>query len=508
MTQIVTGYKRSLKIVVNKTIGGVIAAGYPMYYPTALDVLNGYFTLNGINYSIPSQEELGLMEQSEYDVLLLRFKQYVSLHEPDLSFSSDFVNSPEVYAPDECYEITTTTTEAVTTTTTYLITTTTTEELVTTTTTEAATTTTTTVTGGCEDGVGDWMQMFDFDVNTENATEFPWFELDFQALTGCMKIDFGDGLSVIENEVDSVMNAWTGFNYKEDPTEWWEIPYPDPAGDYNVKVYFKKKFEYQTLQTALDATYLLYFYDLETKGVLDISMFPRISNFDIQHALISSILLPTTFHPDWGLDAFMLHTVSDLQALNMTECLLPSTDYSTNRGDVNNLTVGFCFDLESISFPKGDDYMYWVDIYDNDVLTIINIDKNLDVGVNFKIYNCPLLSSINITGGNGNTSAKFFGVYNCPSMGYFDVTRWPNLTSISGSASYNTNKYRFMDNMWDAATVNHVLTDLDSISVGGYIHRTISIGGTNAAPDATSGGYDGLAAKASLEAKGFTVETI
>jgi uncharacterized protein (TIGR02145 family) len=134
MTQIVTGYKRSLKIVVNKTIDGILAAGYPKYYPTALDVLNGYFTLNGINYSIPSQEQLGLMEQSEYDVLLLRFKQYVSLHEPDLSFSSDFVNSPEVYAPDECYQITTTTTEHETTTTTEHETTTTTEHETTTTT--------------------------------------------------------------------------------------------------------------------------------------------------------------------------------------------------------------------------------------------------------------------------------------------------------------------------------------------------------------------------------------
>ena len=136
MTHIVTGYKRSLKIVVNKTIDGILAAGYPKYYPTALDVLNGYFTLNGINYSIPSQEQLGLMEQSEYDVLLLRFKQYVSLHEPDLSFSSDFINLPEVYAPDECYQITTTTTPVP-------VTTTTTEEIITTTTTELVTTTTT-----------------------------------------------------------------------------------------------------------------------------------------------------------------------------------------------------------------------------------------------------------------------------------------------------------------------------------------------------------------------------
>ena len=35
----------------------------------------------------------------------------------------------------------------------------------------------------------------------------------------------------------------------------------------------------------------------------------------------------------------------------------------------------------------------------------------------------------------------------------------------------------------------------------------INVRGTNAAPDGSSGGYDGLTAKANLIAKGFTVNT-
>jgi hypothetical protein len=73
-------------------------------------VSNGYFTLFGNQYTIPTAEELGYLSQAEYDLLLLRFKQYVLLNEPGLSFANDIVNEPEIYAPEECYQITTTTT--------------------------------------------------------------------------------------------------------------------------------------------------------------------------------------------------------------------------------------------------------------------------------------------------------------------------------------------------------------------------------------------------------------
>lgn len=61
------------------------------------------------------------------------------------------------------------------------------------------------------------------------------------------------------------------------------------------------------------------------------------------------------------------------------------------------------------------------------------------------------------------------------------------------------------NNNMSVADVNHILYDLDSTSASGYTGRVINIGGTNADPDSSSGGYDGLAAKAALEGKGFTI---
>ncbi|MCJ7802748.1 MAG: hypothetical protein MUP82_10375 [Candidatus Marinimicrobia bacterium] len=42
---------------------------------------------------------------------------------------------------------------------------------------------------------------------------------------------------------------------------------------------------------------------------------------------------------------------------------------------------------------------------------------------------------------------------------------------------------------------------------GNYTGRFINIAGTNAAPDGTSGGFDGLTAKTNLQGKGFAVIT-
>ena len=64
------------------------------------------------------------------------------------------------------------------------------------------------------------------------------------------------------------------------------------------------------------------------------------------------------------------------------------------------------------------------------------------------------------------------------------------------------------DNNWSAAIVNQVLHELNIGTTSGFTGRSISIGGTNADPDATSGGYDGLTAKANLEAKGIIVNIV
>ena len=63
------------------------------------------------------------------------------------------------------------------------------------------------------------------------------------------------------------------------------------------------------------------------------------------------------------------------------------------------------------------------------------------------------------------------------------------------------------NNGMTSAQVNKILVDLDTNSSSSFTGRSINLSGTNAAPDATSGGLDGLSARASLITKGFTVST-
>ena len=82
-------------------------------------------------------------------------------------------------------------------------------------------------------------------------------------------------------------------------------------------------------------------------------------------------------------------------------------------------------------------------------------------------------------------------------LGYVDMT---GLT-ISSAATINAE-----NNGKTAAEVNQELVDLDATmpnSGSGFI----TYSGTNAAPDGTSGGYDGTTAKSNLIAEGYTVTT-
>ena len=63
------------------------------------------------------------------------------------------------------------------------------------------------------------------------------------------------------------------------------------------------------------------------------------------------------------------------------------------------------------------------------------------------------------------------------------------------------------DNGMNASEVNRILTELDTNATNSFTGRSINLSGTNAAPDTTSGGLDGSAAKTSLIGKGFSVTT-
>jgi hypothetical protein len=145
---------------------------------------------------------------------------------------------------------------------------------------------------------------------------------------------------------------------------------------------------------------------------------------------------------------------------------------------------------------------------------------------------------------NGNTYITYLTAYGCAFSGTLDLSNVPvygnmeiyNMTGLTGITFKSSGNYRIagfkfygnnlgyvnfagkgfvfdanncflqlQNNNMSAEIVNHILVDLNSIALTGYTGRVINIGGSNADPDNSSGGYDGLAAKAALEGKGFTV---
>lgn len=105
-------------------------------------------------------------------------------------------------------------------------------------------------------------------------------------------------------------------------------------------------------------------------------------------------------------------------------------------------------------------------------------------------------------------------ITSAPVMEHFEISscNWDYtnslnyLNQLTSMTDVNNCTIILTNNGLTAAEVNLVLVHLDSISSGGYTGRSIDIT-TNTAPDTTSGGNNGVAAVASLQAKGFTVTT-
>jgi hypothetical protein len=121
--------------------------------------------------------------------------------------------------------------------------------------------------------------------------------------------------------------------------------------------------------------------------------------------------------------------------------------------------------------------------------------SNVPLGGGFIANGNPLATGF-IFSPVGNTPFLSLNLSGC-NYGYINF--------LNTRLSINNSLLQLQNNAMTASVVNHILVDLDSVNIGGYTGRTINIGGTNADPDSSSGGYNGLAAKASLEAKGFTV---
>lgn len=115
--------------------------------------------------------------------------------------------------------------------------------------------------------------------------------------------------------------------------------------------------------------------------------------------------------------------------------------------------------------------------------------------------------------GSNNQLNAAFGLYSA-ALGYIDFKPLSGSTLISGT-TVGIPRFELAANSMTTSEVNHILSDLDTISSLNYSGWTSTSGTTsgyinissNSAPDGSSGGYNGTGATINLISKGWTVIT-
>jgi hypothetical protein len=126
--------------------------------------------------------------------------------------------------------------------------------------------------------------------------------------------------------------------------------------------------------------------------------------------------------------------------------------------------------------------------------TIIRFSQNLNL-TNIILPNTTKL----FRNGTNNEDTGIFGLYSC-NLDYMDFKPLSGATLLTGTTQGNP-RISLRDNNMSAGDVNHILVDFSgntSVNPSGWSNVNLNIGGSNADPDSSSGGYDGLAAIAFL----------
>ncbi len=137
-----------------------------------------------------------------------------------------------------------------------------------------------------------------------------------------------------------------------------------------------------------------------------------------------------------------------------------------------------------------------------------NLTGTLDLSNNpisyIQVAGNPLLTDVTFSA-SGNTAFTLTGM-NLSAFNYVDFS------GVTLMLARNSVNHHFEDNNMIAGDLNHILVDLAALVAGesgggDFTGRTLTMNGTNAAPDGSSGGFDGDQAVIDLTAKGITVTT-
>lgn len=154
--------------------------------------------------------------------------------------------------------------------------------------------------------------------------------------------------------------------------------------------------------------------------------------------------------------------------------------------------------LDGIQSPTHAVTMVKYSVKGSTLITTLNVTGLTALAGIFDVSGCSILKTLTLPISTGT-----FSLFDCQNsdLDFFDLTILANLTE-----SVNV-KIFLNNNSLTVAEVNQFLVNLDTISTGGFAGRLIQIDGTNAAPDGSAGGFDGLTAKANLITKTFTVNS-
>ena len=214
--------------------------------------------------------------------------------------------------------------------------------------------------------------------------------------------------------------------------------------------------------------------------------------------------------------------------LNLTGVTFPNTNTLFNRLTIYQSNLIGNLNLTGLTALGGN-----FGVFTNPNLTGITHGPTSQTFTNYEVYNCNLIGTLDLStlvnlGGSSSgltvgvvktysnsgitniifpNSSKFFkndsnfesggafSLYGC-NLDYIDFKTLSGATLVSG-VTQGVPIISLRDNGMIADDVNHILVDFSgnaTYNPTGWSNVNLNIGGTNADPDSSSGGYDGLAA--------------
>lgn len=241
--------------------------------------------------------------------------------------------------------------------------------------------------------------------------------------------------------------------------------------------------------------YTLYIYSTGITGTLDLSMFTSFNTTSAgislhSNASLTGITWATSITGTFNL--LHIYSTGIVGTLDLSKFSNFSTT-ATIQFHLNPSVTDITW-ASSITGTFASIY-----IYSTGITGILDLSKFTAFTATATVYlnNNSAMTGVTFPGSTITGFIRTLRLYSNTALGYVDLTKL--------KTGVNSCNWDIKNNGWTADIVNHVLYDIDGISASGFTSRVVNIGGTNADPDTTSGGYNGSAARTSLIAKTFTV---